>query len=227
MTLPLLELWVQDLRAQDDDPPNSRTPEIDPGAEITPPNTTPLSQEESALAARIRAGNRDAFTALFDRYYVPLCVFANRYVHDMESAREIVSEVLYQLWVRRETWTPNYSIATYCFGAVRHRVQNFVRDERTRARWTSRAATLADQPTNSAALTSPDVHADLRERARRLWSAVAELPDRQQLVITLRWQQGLSFEEIANIAGVSRAAAQMLADRAIKALRHQLQALQD
>ena len=53
---------------------------------------------DSQIIDLLRAGKRDGMDALFDRYYKPLVVFADGFVHDLFEAEDIVQEQLVKIW---------------------------------------------------------------------------------------------------------------------------------
>jgi len=70
------------------------------------PNKSQVQVEERAdreLFARIRQGNEQAFRTLFDRFYQFLLTVAYGILRDTESAKDVVQEVFFQIWQKRET----------------------------------------------------------------------------------------------------------------------------
>jgi len=75
----------------------------------------------------IRKGDEDAFTLLFDTYYVPLCFFANKFLGDMDLSRSQVQQVFVDLWEKREKIDIAWSVKSYMYHAVRNRSIDFIR----------------------------------------------------------------------------------------------------
>jgi RNA polymerase sigma-70 factor (ECF subfamily) len=69
---------------------------------------------------------------------------------------------------------------------------------------------------------SPSVHAIAHEQAGALRLAVEHLPDDYRKIITLRYYQNLSFDEIALAMGRSANAVSLLWLRTIRRLKHEL-----
>lgn len=163
--------------------------------------------------------------ALFAAYYVPLCEFAYHLVGSMDVAEEVAADVIGAVWRARETWTPTTSVAAYLFGAVRNRARNAVRGERRAEQWRAFFTEAGDVPAMGsvpvadAAVDAADHEATLRTTLRR---ALATLPERARLIVVLRWEQQLGYDEIAHIVGSTSAAVQMQMSRALKVLRERL-----
>lgn len=46
----------------------------------------------------LKAGKREGMSALFERYYKPLVLFADGMLHDLSAAEDVVQEQLVKLW---------------------------------------------------------------------------------------------------------------------------------
>jgi RNA polymerase sigma-70 factor (ECF subfamily) len=60
-----------------------------------------LDSEERYIIEGLRSGRENAYRKLFDQYYRRLVVFANKYLGDMESARDIVQDLFVDLYDSR------------------------------------------------------------------------------------------------------------------------------
>mgnify|MGYP000070732029 CR=1 FL=1 len=69
----------------------------------------------------------------------------------------------------------------------------------------------------------PAVRAGLLADADRVREALARLPEKQRLAVTLRVYQGLSYKEVGAVAGCSEGAARVHYHFAMKRLREWLQ----
>ncbi|MCE9563595.1 MAG: sigma-70 family RNA polymerase sigma factor [Planctomycetes bacterium] len=67
--------------------------------------------------------------------------------------------------------------------------------------------------------TSPSERADRNERFARLAVALSELPDRQRVVVEMRYLRGMKVIDIAQFLGKSEGAVSILLHRAVIALR--------
>lgn len=183
-----------------------------------PSNPSPDGSDESALVAQLRAGNETAFETLFRAYYIQLVAFAVTYVRTDDVAEEIVGDIFAWLWDHRATWTPERSIRAFLFGAVRNRALNIQRDAASRHRAAPRVADAANVWTGSTAPSSDDA-VQRRELYDTVWNAVATLSERQRTLLSLRWEDGMSWAEIAAVLGMTPNAAEVLHRKALRALR--------
>ncbi|HEY4198804.1 MAG TPA: sigma factor, partial [Mucilaginibacter sp.] len=58
---------------------------------------------DQELIARLGQGDRRAFTEIYKRYWERLFVVANNRLGNSEEAEEVVQDVFFSLWKRRET----------------------------------------------------------------------------------------------------------------------------
>ncbi len=187
--------------------------------QVTEPAST---SSESALVARVRAGEEAAFEQLFRRYYNPLCVFVTRYVGAPDLAEELVESVFARIWEQRLGWDVHGSLTAYLYAAVRHRALDHRRHEAIEGRMRERAQREGLVPGMSQRREQPDRRCELDELTIAVGRAIERLPERCGLVFTLRWQHELSYAEIAETLGIATKTVENQMNRALKALREQL-----
>jgi RNA polymerase sigma-70 factor (ECF subfamily) len=186
--------------------------------------------EEDASIARIRAGDAAAFDTLYLTYYRELWRFAYGLVRSRALAEEIVHDVFTAIWEGHARWTPAARLAYYLYRAVRNRAITLRRHERVVVRvetQINRRQTRCDPDIHEAGVIpgagepsrAPDVEAELAELTAALDRAIADLPERQRLALTLRVHHQLSYADIADVLGVSIPAATILVVRARATLR--------
>lgn len=185
-----------------------------------PGSIDPASAE---YISRIQSGDIAAFEALFRTYYSRLLVFAVSYGQlSSEAAEDVVCEVMGWLWRHRENWEPRTSIEAYLYGAVRNKIQNMARDVRRDLQRRNKYTAWEDSPGSGERLPEADSVVERNEVREMVRVCVNDLPDVHRLIVLLRWDKQWSWQEIAEVVGVSSAAAQMQHQRALKTLRERL-----
>ena len=154
-----------------------------------------------------------SFHELYERYAGDVYRFAHWLSGNAEDARDITSETFVRVWTadaepRAET------VKAYLFTIAR----NLHRKQWRRA---SRMEPIAEDMIDPAA--RPDVAAADREELDRTMAAIQALPEVDRTVLLLRVNDGMSYEEIAAITGISAAAAKVKVFRARGRLAAQLQ----
>jgi len=118
--------------------PVRAAPAASPGAPTAGPDA--LNETELALVRRVCSGDEAAFEQIFRGYYAPLVSFACRNVGSQALAEELVQEVFLHIWMRREQWVVERSLAAYLFRCVRNRILNARRSLRLETAYAADAA---------------------------------------------------------------------------------------
>ena len=176
--------------------------------------TSPLSDRPDAFA-RIRAGDRSAFEALFREHYAGLCEFVYRYVQSREAAEDVTQEVFLNVWSRRDALDARESVRAYLYGAARNRALNSIEHQRVEQRWAERAV----HEHESAPSPADSDEGEVAQKVATVQTAIDRLPERARLAITLRWHHGLKYSEIASVMGISVKGVENQLGRAMGMLR--------
>lgn len=181
----------------------------------------PLTND-ATLAERIRAGDASGLEALFHLYYDPLCRFANAYVRSPADAEDLVQAVFIQLWDQRERWVLRGSMRAYLYTAVRNAALNVLKHRLVERRALEHEDAIP-RIGMAEGTPTPHEHAVGHELEQAIDRAIANLPERYRLVITLRTQHQLTVPEIARILDLPVKTTETRAARAVQALRAALE----
>jgi RNA polymerase sigma-70 factor (ECF subfamily) len=162
---------------------------------------------ESDLVARIRAGDEAAFRDLYLAHHDGLWRFAYTYVRSRDVAEELVQDVFLSLWGARTSWEVKTRARAWLFAAVRHLALNHLRHERV-------VAANVDATTMGARPAGQQEAAEAQELDEAIARALAELPERRRIAMTLRWKEDMSPLEIAAVLGTTPEAVRVLLTRA-------------
>jgi RNA polymerase sigma-70 factor (ECF subfamily) len=195
---------------------------------VTLPNCEPDSHALSLSqiltgpewAARVRAGDIDAFEAAFRALCPGLCVYLLRYLHSREAAEDLIQEVFLSIWKNRGTLDVRESVTTYLYTVARNRALDVLKHERVVARWRQHVTPITDAVPSVAEDEVAD--AEMTEALRR---AIEALPPRCREIYLLNRQQGLTYADIATSLGISVKTVETQMGRALKAIRARLQHL--
>ena len=185
----------------------------------------PVDPQDGELVLRIAAGDESACEALYLAYRAPLWRFAYGYVKSREVAEELVQEVFLSLWRNRGDVEARTCIRAWLYAAVRNHALNHLRHERIVTRLSERAANGRTEQhgerhgsEGSIAMGAPSPDAQLTVEAKELDEAIARaiavLPERRRLAMTLRWKHDLSPMEIARVLGTTPESVRVLLTRA-------------
>ena len=156
-----------------------------------------------------------------DRHERPLVRYATRITGDVEQARDVVQDVFLRL-CRADRATLDGHLAPWLYTVCRNRALD-VQRHNGRMRLMADASVEATPDTTTA--RSPDQARAPREpdEISGLLRALDALPKRQQEVIRLKFQAGLSYRDIGDVVGSSAGNVGVLIHTGLKALRTRLQ----
>ena len=175
-----------------------------------------LETGERELIEACRRGERDAFRVLFEAYKDKVYSIALRFSADESLAMDIAQDTFLKLFSSLPQYRGDSAFSTWIYRLV----VNACLDHKRRA-W--RVAPLAEGPI--AMLRSPGdslnalLESEMRSRVR---AAVETLSPDMRMVVVLRYTEGLSYEEIAEVMGCSEGTVASRLNRAHKALERKL-----
>lgn len=151
----------------------------------------------------------------------PLTRYAYSLCHDVERARDAVQETFLRL-CREEREKIEARLVPWLFRVCRSRVLDQHRKEdRVTAIDTD---ILAARPDGA---QSPADDAELSETTRIVLALVVELPPNQREVVRLKFQNGLSYKQIAEVTELSVGNVGFLLHSAIQGLRTKIKSRTD
>lgn len=179
---------------------------------------TKLSHTNSSLGPdllleRLKSGDRKVFTLLFEYYYTGLVVFADRYLHDLEMAEDIVQSVFVRLWENRQA-IKSTSIRHYLANAVKNNCIDLIRKKETEKKYTQRQ-------TLQSTVQESDFWAE-NELAQMIETAINNLPPRCREIFILSRYEGLKSHEIAQRLQLSHHTVETQITKALRILRKDL-----
>jgi RNA polymerase sigma-70 factor (ECF subfamily) len=156
---------------------------------------------DEELMAASAAGRREAFEVLVARYLPRLTSYCAKLTRDADAAEDLAQDTLLALWHRRASYRPERALRLLVFTIALNRCRNHARSWRRRLRW---LGILGEPEEIDAAAVREPVHVDQLlelERQRRVRAALAHLPHHARAVLLLRFEQELSYADIAAIIG--------------------------
>jgi len=175
-----------------------------------------MDKRERAWISQIQEGDKQAFRAVFEQYYLDLCGFAADYLNSVDRARDVVQDVFLKVWDRRGELEVHTSLKSYLFQAVRNRALNEVRRSRTASEY--REDLNRDGVTHRSA---EDTY-HMRELSKEVQKAIAELPDRRRMAFLMHRRHDFTYKEIGQIMEISPKTVENHIGRALKFLRDRL-----
>jgi RNA polymerase sigma-70 factor, ECF subfamily len=180
--------------------------------------------QEQALVARAQAGDAEAFGDLVVAHQQFVYNLAWRALGDEREAEDAVQEAFVRAWLALPNFRGQAQFRTWLYRIVTNLCCN--RLPRLRRELT---ALTADQATWVPDESTPDPAAELEAGEQRafLHRQIDALPESYRLLVMLRFQQGLAYEEIATVLSLPLGTVKTGLFRARARLRAALQAYEE
>lgn len=172
--------------------------------------------DDAVLVERALAGDGEALDTLVARHHTAVYGVAYRVLGDPDAAADAAQEAFVKAIGALDGFRAEASFRTWLLRITANTATSVGR-KRTRQREVplDGAEWLEDG-------TSPEREAILRTEADRVERALAELPEKQRLAVTLRLQQDMTHREIARVLESSEGAVRVNYHLGIKRLREWL-----
>ncbi len=180
-----------------------------------------MEREDQQLISDYLTGDESALHELVRRYLKALYNFAYRLAGNTGDAEDITQEIFIKVWKNIKRYDQNYSVKTWLFAIARNTTIDWLRKKRdlvfsdfdTDEGENSLLNTLADPMP-----LSDEIMARAEDK-KFLDHALNKLPLIYREVIVLRYQDGLTFNEIGTILGKPLDTVKSQHRRALIALR--------
>ena len=155
----------------------------------------------------------DFVKAALNEFESPLIGYATTFLHDVERARDVVQDTFIRLY-QQDVDKVKGGLKAWLFTVCRNRALDVIRKER-------RITNLEEEQMARvpSVRRTPSERADLEERVGQVHEALNRLSENQREVILLKFEQGLSYEEISEVTGLSSGNVGFLLHTGLKRLR--------
>ncbi|MCS6886150.1 MAG: sigma-70 family RNA polymerase sigma factor [Acidobacteriota bacterium] len=193
------------------------------------PATAELPEQltDHELVEAVGKGDETAFEILVNRYKGQIVNFIYQMLQDYDRAAELAQETFLKVYISARKYRAEHSFSTYIYRIASNLAISELRYRRRR-RWISLLNPFGnseeekplDVP-DKAPLQDEELIDD--ERRRAVSRAIKSLPEKYRLTLVLRDVEGLSYDEIARITGLSEGTVKSRINRARNLLREKLQ----
>jgi RNA polymerase sigma-70 factor (ECF subfamily) len=168
--------------------------------------------EDEILKLRFKLGGEDALRRMYEKYLDYLLGVAMAFLNDSHAAQDVVHDVFVSLAQSADTFRLTGNLKHYLATCVANRAKDRLRAAKRRR---ERSAPEGVEPQSD----PPENGIICTEQARRIYEALAQLPEEQREAIVLRVKAGMRFRQIARIQNASYVAVQARYRRGIEKLR--------
>lgn len=152
-----------------------------------------------SLQQRVAEGDTQAFRRIFDLLFANLASFSFSFVQSKEAATEVVDEIFVQLWTKRHNILQIEDFRVYLYTATKNASLNYIRKRAKQIQlepYDHLQVQLADN-------NSPEQLMISKETLQKIKLAIESLPPRCKLIFKLVREDGLKYNEVAEILNLS------------------------
>lgn len=179
---------------------------------------------EKALIQRAQKGDHDAFAALVNEHQRYVYNLALRVVKDENEALDLTQETFVRAWTALPNFKGKSQLRTWLYRIVTNLCYNRLPNLRRSLNDLGDNVMENIPETN---FNNPVQEFDTNETRRHLHQAIEDLDEKYRLLITLRYQNELSYDEIASTLNLPLGTVKTGIFRAKEQLRKSLARLED
>jgi RNA polymerase sigma-70 factor (ECF subfamily) len=168
------------------------------------------------LVARAQQGDLSAFEELVKKYQREIYGLACRLVMDQEEAKDLAQQAFLQAFIHIRGFRQQSQFRTWLFRIAINQCYNYLKTKK------KFGDPVDPQEMHIVGEDSPEEDLIAEQDRQRLYGALEKLPPKQRAVITLKLEQGLSYEEISQVLGGTAGAARVNYCQALKTLKKYL-----
>jgi RNA polymerase sigma-70 factor (ECF subfamily) len=187
------------------------------------PNPADGGMIDFTLMERIGAGDHQAFRQLVERHQNAVIGTVAKMLGNASESEDIAQQVFLRIWRNAKRYRPDAKFTTYLHTITRNLVFN---ETRRKSRKKEVSSDEREENSNQYFEASPDRRPDAEllqaELQQAVDDAITSLPETQRMAVVLRRYEQLSYEEIADVLGLSVSAVKSLLFRARTTLREAL-----
>ena len=154
--------------------------------------------QDRRLTWRLQRGRVDALRLIYDKYKLDLLKWAIMLTGDLHHSEDAVQDVFLKLAESYDRISDHGNLKNFLVTCLMNRIRTLRRDSQRH-----QATQLDGAAIETTRISAPDQWAVVNEQMQRISKAMAELPQEQREVVTLRFEGDLGFREIARIQNAS------------------------
>lgn len=171
------------------------------------------------LLAKIKEGDVKAFEKLFRSYHTPLCLYAASITGSMEVAEEIVQDLFYYFWKKRQVLPTFGSVKGYLYRAVRNESIQYREHLNVREQYKE----IILNKNTEISLADPQGNMEYKELEELINGTLRKLPERRLKIFCMHRFQGMKYTEIASALSVSVKTVEAEMSKALQVLRKEIE----
>lgn len=170
---------------------------------------------DQELMQIVQSGDYSPASEIYDRYSGRIYNFAFRFLKNAEAAEDATQEVFVKMLKHANQFHGDAKLSTWLFSITANWCRDYLRKADNKSKESEDVLLSLPTPVE----LSPDRNLEKRQSEERVRRALGSLTAEQREAILLSRYQGLSYAEIAQIAGCSEGAVKTRVFRAMETLK--------
>jgi RNA polymerase sigma-70 factor (ECF subfamily) len=176
-----------------------------------------VEQRTTAIVRSLAPTGEAAFEQLFKMHFRGLHAYAITILKDEMMGEEIVQNVFYKFWEKREQLAIETSPKAYLYKAVYHDCLNYIKHKKVKSTHAMHVVRQSNDQVENA--SGKVLQGELKEH---IHAAMNELPEQCRTIFQMSRFEGLKYQEIADEMGLSIKTIENQMGKALKLLRVKL-----
>ena len=178
-----------------------------------------MELSELHLVGLVTEGSEMAFEKFFKTYFKSLHAYAFVMLQDEIMAEEIVQQVFFKIWEKKEQFRVHTSVKAFLYRLVRNECLNYLKHQKHKA---THQNYVLYANRNQVSNESAAMRVELNELETRLRKALNELPEQCRAIFYMSRFDELKYREIALQLGLSIKTVEAQMGKALRVLRKKL-----
>jgi len=172
---------------------------------------------DSILWNKLRLGDEEAFSSLFERYYSTLVNYGKTLMTGEDRVKDCVQDVFVDIWSYRYKLNEAIVVKAYLLSSVRKRIARLHNREHifSNIKNIDSSDFLFDFSIEDRLIADETT----AKKVEQLNKSINQLSDRQKEAIYLRYHHGLTVDQVADVLNLNYQSTKNLLHRAILKLR--------
>jgi RNA polymerase sigma factor (sigma-70 family) len=168
---------------------------------------------DKELWSKLINGDEDALAFIYNTYFPSLYKYGMKILTDNNIVKDCIHDLFAALWFSREKLSVTDSIKYYLFASLKRRI---VRHSRPGLLHRLLEANATSAPSAEQMIIDEQ---SSQERSNKLEKVIRKLPKRQKEILYLRYYEGLTTQETADIMSLSVNSTYVLLSKALNYLK--------
>jgi RNA polymerase sigma factor (sigma-70 family) len=176
-----------------------------------------FSKDEQKLWVAFQNGDEDAYTKLYKLFIRDMFRYGSSLVTTSDAfVLDCIHDVFTEIWAKRNRLSVPDNVKYYLLKALKTRIMHLLERKERSFKQLSEVDMSMFEPNDLEILEELEL---ANSREERLKILIAQLPNRQQEALKLRYIENLNYSEIGSVLEVNPQSAKNLVFRAIEKLR--------